>query len=297
MQGKVTSAGENGVRTSSPVTVGMSLAFFENVQRLFTKSNPTSVATAGFSLLELMAVVFIIGIFSALAIPGIMEIRYRNELADSVERIRSAGAATRDLAMQTRQAAVLEVTSSGVWVNLLDGSSCDDGIAKRCTTNLGRASDGFILLYDDDSLGRQAGTAMCGGVALSPDSSADDACTQTPALVRADGFALCYSGIGELFYRLGADAGTLCDATGTPATDAAWQRSCSTQTAASVSFADGSTYAAEDGAVLLLNRYDDTPCASETDALDTRRLVVFPTDGAPFSQIGGTEGAANADTD
>ena len=275
----------------------MPLADFSPVKHLSFKLHLNSVKAPGFSLLELMAVLVIIGIFSALAIPGIMEIRYRNALAESVERVRSAGAVTRDLAMQTRQAAVLEVTSSGVWVNLLDGPSCEDGIEKRCTSNQGRASDGFIPLYDEDSLGEKSGTAVCGGVTLSPDSSANDACTQSPALVRADGFALCYSGIGELFYRLGADDGTLCSATGAPSTDAVWQRACSTQTSVSVTFSDGSTYAAQDGAVLVLNRYEDSPCVSENDALDTRRIVVFPTNGAPFSQIGGAEGAANADTD
>ena len=275
----------------------MPLANFYLVKHLPSKPHFNSVKPQGFSLLELMAVLVIIAIFSALAIPGIMEIQYRNALAESVERVRSAGAAARDLAMQTRQAAVLEVTSSGVWVNLLNGSSCEDGIQKRCTGNQGRASDGFIPLYDEDSLGQRSGTALCGGITLSPDPSSNDACTQSPTLVRADGFALCYSGTGELFYRLGADEGTLCSATGTPSTDAVWQRSCSTQTAVSAAFSDGSTYVAEDGAVLVLNRYEDTPCVNENDALDTRRIVVFPTNGAPFSQIGGAEGAANADTD
>jgi prepilin-type N-terminal cleavage/methylation domain-containing protein len=249
----------------------------------------TSINKRGFTLIELMTVIVIIGIFSALAIPGIMEIRYRNTLSDSVERVRSAGGAARDAAMQTRQATVLEVRSTGVWINLLSGARCDSDIEQRCITDMGGTSDGFIPLYEEDGLGEVSGTAMCGGVVLSSDDG-EGACTRTAALVRSAGFALCYSGGGELFYRLGADANTACDSSSRPDGDVAWTRSCSTAAAVSVAFSDSSSYGLSDGAALMLNRYEaddgNAMCQSGTDMLDRRRLVVFPTNGAPFSQIG-----------
>ncbi len=235
-----------------------------------------------------MAVVTIIGIFSALAIPGIMQVQYRNTLADSVDRVRSAGAAARDLAMQTRQAAVLEVSSTGVWVNLLTDAGCDSGIAKRCTTALGRASDGFIPLFDADGVGREAGVAMCGGSVLTMDSA--DACTVDTELVVSDGFALCYSGAGDLFYRLGGDAGTVCGVGDPPSASATdWIPACSVATAVSVEFTDESTLALKDGGALMLNRYEGDACSSTTNAMDVRRLVYFPSNGSPYSQTGGEE--------
>ncbi len=241
----------------------------------------------GFSLLELMAVVVIIGIFSALAIPGIVEIRSRNTLTDSVERIRSAGAATRDFAMQTRKAAVLEISSDGVWINLLSGPKCNDEIELRCASSLGDET-GFISLYDSEGIGATAGIAMCGGSSLSTASASETACSSSVALSKDTGFALCYSGSGDLFFRASADENTVCGGTGSPDDSAIWTRACSTSSssAKAVSFADSTSYNLSDGAVLMLNRYPgDSLCADGSASLDIRRIIVFPTNGAPFSQV------------
>jgi prepilin-type N-terminal cleavage/methylation domain-containing protein len=246
----------------------------------------------GFSLLELMVVLVIIGVFSALAIPGAMEIRYRNILTDSVERVRSAAAATRDLAMQTRKAAVLEVSSDRVWINVLSDARCDDPIEKRCTTNLGGASDGSIVLWDADGMRDTAGVAFCGGWSIGDNQGDCTGSITSAALAVDDGFALCYSGAGELFYRVGADTNTVCGGTSQSLSNLPWNRACSVSSAdtVSVSFSDSSGYGLGDGAVLMLNRYDPKTTLCTSAAIDNRRLVIFPTNGSPFSIIGGDNG-------
>lgn len=274
------------------ISVEYLLHGYRNVKTVKSKfPRKNRPVAAGFTLLELMVVLVIIGVFSALAIPGIMEIRYRNTLTDSVERIRTAAGATRDFAMQTRKAVVLEVTSDGVWVNLLNDAACESEVETFCAPSLG----GYQPLYDADSLGAVAGVALCGGTVLKVESSG---CAAGPELVVGDGFALCYSGAGELYYRVGADANTGCSGSNPPASGAdAWVRACSVSSPVTIQFADESAYALEDGAVLMLNRYEGTACGSATDATDMRRLVIFPTNGSPYSQVGGAEGASGADTD
>jgi type II secretory pathway pseudopilin PulG len=243
-----------------------------------------------------MVTVLIIGIFSALAIPGIIEIRYRNTLTDSVERVRSAAQMARDLAMKTRNAAVLEVRGDKMWINLLTGPSCLATIDKRCTSQVANRA-GVAPLYEADGLGASAGIALCGGVVRSlsapTEENPNQTCSASATLSVATntGFGLCYSGSGELRYRVGVDANTVCDATDDHQTAAVvWLRSCSLDPEQGVSVAvalpDGATASLTDGAVLQLNRYDSagTSCNAD-DAIDTTRLVKIPINGAPYSEL------------
>jgi prepilin-type N-terminal cleavage/methylation domain-containing protein len=247
----------------------------------------------GFTLIELMVVVVIIGIFCALSIPGILEIRYRNTLSDSTERVRSVAQTTRDIAMETRNAVVMEVTATSLWINLLSGPSCQSTtIQKRCTSSVAESS-GTVPLFETgaDGLGQAAGVHLCGGVALAINSGSGN-CDVGGSLNVSDGFALCYSGKGELWYRVGGDSNTVCpaptgSALGSPPANANWVRSCSVDPTiglGAVDLPDGSTTDLTEGVVLMLNRYEGTSC-SASDAIDVMRLVKLPTNGAPFSEL------------
>jgi type II secretory pathway pseudopilin PulG len=237
-----------------------------------------------------MVVVAIIGVFSAIAIPGIMEIQYRNVLSDSVERLRSAAAAARDVAMQTRQAAVLEVSGTDVWINLIEGPRCTGAIVSRCTTNLGDAT-GVIKLVDSDA-NATAGVALIGGAVLTLSSGGSPQCN-TPVALPSDGFALCYSGKGELFYRVGTDNNTACGLADTtpPPPFTGWrsQKACSTPSLTHTNVG-GTDVGLWDGAAVLMNRMEGG------DPIDVARGVVFPANGAPMSRLV-MAGDGDVDTD
>ena len=242
-----------------------------------------SVLARGFSLIELMVVVCIIGIFAALTVPGILEILYRNSLADSVERVRSVAQLTRDLAMQTRNGVVMEVRADRMWINILNGPSCSDGIQNRCVGTLAD-STGTVRLFDAGGTGAKAGIIPCGGFALT--ANTNSVCNVTTALNVTTGFALCYSGRGELWFRPAADANTVCTATAAPNNTPGFSPTCSVDPAtglADVTFISSDTTSLTEGAVLMINRFDGNNCTA--DAIDVMRMVTFPTNGAPFSKL------------
>jgi prepilin-type N-terminal cleavage/methylation domain-containing protein len=250
----------------------------------------------GFTLVELMAVLIIIGVVCAIAVPGIVEVRYRNILADTVNNVQVAAIQARSLALQTRRAAVLEVREDKVWVNLLQGCGCDTPVDTGCISNTGIAGNGEVLLYDrvagvGTSFAEEAGVGMClGGARTLPDISGNNdsltggTCPTDPLVMESvddDGFALCYTGRGELYVRAVKDVASEC-----PIPDAGtgggltWLRTCSASDTAAVVDGDLKLY---DGAVIVFNRYESAHCKGNKK--DVRRALFFPTTGSPYSGV------------
>lgn len=230
--------------------------------------------------MELMAVVTIIGIASAIAIPGIVQVVYRNKLIDTVSLAQEAATRARAMAMQTNDAVVVEFRPSRIWINRLQGGHCDaEVVARRCATPTTLAGGrGFLDL--GEQMMDLAGLAMCGGVAL---KKADRSGVCDSITLPRDGFALCYTGRGHLFIRNSADANTECDSTGTPA--GTWLFACSqTATVAAVPV-DGKNADINDGSIVLFNRYDPDGTVCSGVGVDVRRGLFFPTGGNPYARI------------
>jgi prepilin-type N-terminal cleavage/methylation domain-containing protein len=233
-----------------------------------------------FTLIELMVVIVIIGVFSALAIPGILEVRYRNALTDTVAKFRAAAATVRDLSLQTKQAAVLEVRTDKAWINLLEGPSCNS------VTNTDLMCRETFDFVDPESSADKAGVAMCGGRVLTGD------CTASAAVeLPAGGFSLCYSGAGELFYRLGSDP-SVCDDSNPPdpTGEDTWFEPCNIATPQLVNnFKAAAELSMDDGAAIMFNRFGHGTACGNTAGEDVARFVVFPTSGIPHTRIAGVE--------
>ncbi len=245
----------------------------------------------GFSLIELMIVLVIIAIFAVIAIPNLIENQKRNDLTDLTNMVEQAASQTRNLAMQTRRAAVLEFKGDEMWVNRLTGSKCWSGIEQRCTFNLGQKNATPLVqvafnLRDPDTYGDDNGSFMC-GVEVAELNDTGTACEAAATTVSPGApFALCYSGDGNLWFRNSDDSVTACGVTGAPAPKTLWVRSCVIIDSGNITF---------NGARIKFNRFDSalgdftgdfTDCAGPA-ARDVTRAVYVPQGGTPYSRVGG----------
>jgi len=229
---------------------------------------------SGFTLIELMVVLVIIAVVITLSVPGLLQVSYRNTLTRMTDNVRQATVKARDLAMKTRQAAVVEVRADSVWVNLLSRADCASDLAQRCVSS----PDGEVSLVE--GLAEEANIEMCGGKARILGSNGD---CDASLLLPNSAFAICYSGRGELYLRPNADANMNCDQTVLTPAATGWQRACGGTAPDSNSLPDGSAYDLYDGAMIVLNRYA-SECSSPLPE-SVRRAVFLPSSGSPYAKV------------
>jgi len=236
----------------------------------------------GFTLIELMVVCVIIGICAAIVVPQLVAHKRSTDLTDLVNMVQQTASQARSLALQTRRAAVLEVSGSTgrIWVNTLKGPQCWNGISQTCVQTTGHMNS--VPEFDlNEEPYVSAGTALC-NVSVSVVTGAGTeaaACAPLADVSAATDFAVCYAGNGELYVRPAADAGAACGDGTASAGLAAWQRVCPTI----------GTDADSSGLVLMFNRFEGGPgvcgSAGESDVIDVTRAVHIPIGGAPYSKV------------
>lgn len=242
-----------------------------------------STPQPGFTLVELMVVVVIIGVFAALAASHLGSVSHRNRLTGLTQDVQQLGSRARSVAIQTRRAAVVEFATRGIWLNLLSGGNCWSTPQSKCAYDSYLVSPGGgepLNLYLLSSELVQSEIVMCGGTARTLDGSGNLGTTALPAA----GFALCYSGAGELWIREAGDSKTTCAQPSVSGDSADWVRAAGAATPTVVNLF-GVNADLLDGAVVGLNRTEGRACSGTVaDSIDVRQAVFFPTGGAPFSR-------------
>jgi len=257
----------------------------------------TSKKRPGFTLIELMVVLVIIGVFALVTVPHLVEQRRRNVLTDFTNMFEQSAADARILAMQTRRAVVMEYRKDKIWINTLEGANCWDDIAQRCVHNKGQKADDdneneFRL---DSEEYKHSMVSVCDiRYAAITSASGVSQCTQTVVSL-SNTLALCYSGKGELYIRGAEDSGVSCSATGALSLGFSdWSKACPLWAAGGTVDDGGSGQTTSySGAMFRANRYGNTsggkcPLGGNPtgDVLGVTREIYIPAGGAPYSKVG-----------
>ncbi|MGK7888917.1 MAG: Tfp pilus assembly protein FimT/FimU [Leptolyngbyaceae cyanobacterium] len=113
----------------------------------------TGATAAGFSILEVIVVLAIIGILSAIAAPGWLTLVNRQRLSSARDEVLQAMRSTQSQAKRTRRPSLLEFDSSG-YIPEVQGIELGDGNLKpnMVTLTVSDYSDNPIGDIDDDGL-------------------------------------------------------------------------------------------------------------------------------------------------
>jgi len=132
---------------------------------------------------------------------------------------------------------------------------------------------------------KDAKLAMCDGMAMTDCTTTPPG---TPLLRPSHGFALCYSGRGELHVRLEPDDATVCDVPdggtiGELLGQGSWYKTCGVDPATDPETGNADVGPLLDGASFWFNSFSNGTCSGEQ--LFSKRVVHLPSVGPPFSKV------------
>jgi len=240
---------------------------------------------SGFTLIELMVCCAIIAICAAIVVPQLVSHKRTTELADLVNMVQQTASQARSLALQTRRAAVLEVsgTSDKIWINTLRGPKCWEGISQTCVQATGHKTAAVPEFVISEEPYASAGAALCyvSGSTVTDPGGESPTCDALESLSGASDFGICFAGNGDLYIRPEADEGAACGVGAASAGSNTWLRACPQL----------GTDAGASGVVLMFNRFEGggsglcQPDAGTPDVIDVTRAVYIPIGGAPYSRV------------
>jgi prepilin-type N-terminal cleavage/methylation domain-containing protein len=115
----------------------------------------------GFTLLETVLVLVLIGLLFAVALPSAMSMRHYSEVRGSSQRFAAKHSLARAVAVRMGRTAQLRIDAGGkrVWIEVVRSPTVRDtvGPIERFPSGLGFSSDRTTLCFDARGLAKEAG--------------------------------------------------------------------------------------------------------------------------------------------